>query len=136
MAQYKQLSETNIAAQKKKEVVKAAVETQIKAFAERDIYTASNLPHARTLYEEIEKSKSFEENKREFADILKTKYTEEKAKIDKSLQTSEDPEELEIVEKNVERLIDTLLYMPALISDLMRPQLNNLVQSHRKQAEA
>jgi hypothetical protein len=84
------------------------------------------------LYEEIEKSKSFEENKREFADILKTKYTEEKAKIDKSLQTSEDPDELEIVEKNVERLIDTLLYMPALISDLMRPQLNNLVQSHRK----
>jgi len=42
-------------------MVKAAIEKQIEAFAERDIYNASNLPHARTFHEDIVKSKSFEE---------------------------------------------------------------------------
>ena len=117
-------------------MVKAAIEKQIEAFAERDIYNSSNLPHARTFHEDIVKSKSFEEQAKQLATLLVQKYTEEKTKIEKSLQASEDPDELEIVEKNVERLIDTLLYMPAFISEQMRPQLNNLVQSHRRQAEA
>jgi hypothetical protein len=60
------------------------------------------------------------------------KYTDEKAKIEKSLQASEDPDELELIEKNVERLIDTLLYMPTFISDQMRIQLNNLIQTHHR----
>jgi len=42
-------------------MVKAAIEKQIEAFAERDIYNSSNLPHARTFHEDIVKSKSFEE---------------------------------------------------------------------------
>lgn len=60
------------------------------------------------------------------------KYTEEKTKIEKCLQASEDPDELELIEKNVERLIDTLLYMPTFISDQMRNQLNNLIQTHHR----
>jgi len=113
-------------------MVKAAIEKRIEAFAERDIYNATNLPHARTFFEDIEKSKSFEEQAKQLTAILVQKYTEEKTKIDKSLLALDDPEELELVEKNVERLIDTLLYMPTFISDQMRPQLNNLVQSHRR----
>jgi hypothetical protein len=60
------------------------------------------------------------------------KYTEEKNKIEKSLQASEDPDELELIEKKVERLIDTLLYMPTFIGDQMRNQLNNLIQTHHR----
>lgn len=61
------------------------------------------------------------------AAILTKKYNDEKYNIEKALTASDDPEELEVIEKKVERLIDTLLYMPALISDTMKPQLNNLI---------
>lgn len=138
MDEYKQLAATCISTTKKKETVKKAIEDVISTLIERDVQKAMEQPQPRAVYDEIAKASEITDMSDKLQLIVDgfiAKYNKEKRIIEEALKASDDVDQLQQIEKTVEKLRDTLMYMPSKVSDAMKTQLNNLIDTHQRQAE-